>query len=175
MSQTPVRAPNSDFAVLGNFELSTSKGAVRCRPRRVNDHRGFDTCGEICRASSVGRPRLSGTQRPGPVESIATSVQIGAFATIVVGIKELLWRLQLQVGRGETAVLQAIKWLLERAAQLAMRSDGRAGPCSGADRRPPFILRRERLLGRHSPAHPKSCQPPPADRTGPLCSRYRPR
>lgn len=100
MSQTPVRAPNSDFAVLGNFELWTSKGAVRCRPRRVNDHRGFDTCGEICRASSVGSPRLSGTQRPGPVESIATSVQIGAFATIVVGIKELLCRL-LQVGRGK--------------------------------------------------------------------------
>lgn len=37
--------------------------------------------------------------------------------------------------RGKTAVLQAIKWLLERAAQLAMLSDGRAGPCSGADRR----------------------------------------
>lgn len=48
--------------VLDNFELSTSKGAVRSRPRQVNDHCRFDAYGKICLAAIRWKGRPSGAQ-----------------------------------------------------------------------------------------------------------------
>lgn len=101
---------NSDFAVLDKFELSTSKGTSGHRSLRVRylweDLPGRHTFGKATKRCSALVPL-----------SIAAWVQIGVFATIVVGTRELLLgSATSDRPKRKTTVLEAIRRLMERAA-----------------------------------------------------------
>lgn len=79
---------NSDFAVLDNFELSTSKVAVRCHVRSTIIADSI-VVGRSAWLSYVGKAAPKRCSALVPL-SIVAWVQIGVVATNVAGIKELL-------------------------------------------------------------------------------------
>ncbi|MGY4509407.1 hypothetical protein ACVIN2_002861 [Bradyrhizobium sp. USDA 3650] len=171
MSAIPVKALSSDFAVPDNLDDG---------PRKA--------------PSGAGRVRST---------MIAGSIHVGAVMRWKTAPKRCSALVPFRASRFKSELVRLLQsWLVSNSCygrvqlqsghgirrKVCRQSNGcwneRRSPCSriagqglvGADRRSsPFILRRERLLSRHSPVHPRSYQQPPGDRAGPLCSRYRPR
>lgn len=116
---------------------------LNCRPRNAPSGPGYVRSTIIAGSILVGRsawPSYVGKAAqavlsPGPVEYRGLGPDWRVCYNRGWYQRVAMWGATPDRPRGKTAVLEAIRRLMERAAQLAMLSDGPPGPRSGADRR----------------------------------------